>query len=83
MYATIRKYTMTNSRELASRVEEEFVPTLRDIPGFVAYYWIDQGDGTNATVTICDDRTAVTSRRGERPSGFARTRRTPCRARPT
>ena len=59
MHAAIRKYRSANVAELSRRVEEEFVPIVREVPGFVAYYVIDGGDGTVASITICQDRAGV------------------------
>jgi hypothetical protein len=38
------------------------------VPGFVAYYAVDAGDGMASSITICEDRTGVdesTSRAAE------------------
>ena len=59
MYGAIRKYRVSDAGELFRRVEDEFVPMVRDVPGFVAYYVIDGGDGTAASVTICRDEAGV------------------------
>jgi hypothetical protein len=56
MYAVVRRYRATNVPELSRRVQDEFVPQLRDIPGFVAYYVIDGGGGEIASVTVCEDQ---------------------------
>ena len=58
MYATVRRYHgITDPAEAGRRVGEEFVPLLKEIPGFVAYYWIDAGNGVMASVTVYEDRT--------------------------
>ena len=57
MYATIRRYEgVTDPAEDRRRVREEFVPLLKDMPGFVAYYEVDAGNGVMATVSIFEDR---------------------------
>jgi hypothetical protein len=38
-------------------VDEGFVPLLKEQPGFVAYYWIDAGDGAMASMSVFEDRT--------------------------
>jgi hypothetical protein len=45
--------------ELSRRVKDEFVPIVQEVPGFVAYYVIDGGDGTASSVTICESKEAV------------------------
>jgi len=57
MFATVRRYEgVTDPAEAGRRVDEGFVPLLRDIPGFVSYYWIDAGDGVMASMSVFDDR---------------------------
>ena len=59
MYTAIRTYRVTDSAEIARRVEAEFVPIVREVPGFVGYYIVDAGDGTIASITVCTDRAGV------------------------
>jgi hypothetical protein len=56
MYAAIRQYRSGDSAELARRVREEFLPVVSGIPGFRAYYVIDDGAGGIASISLCDDR---------------------------
>lgn len=59
MYGAIRTYRVTDAGELSRRVRDEFVPMVRDVPGFVAYYVVDAGGGTISSITICEDREGV------------------------
>jgi hypothetical protein len=59
MYATIRRYEARDVSELSRRVQEEFVPMVRDIPGFIGYYVVDGGDGKIASITVCEDSAGV------------------------
>jgi hypothetical protein len=45
MYAVVRRYTLKpgGARLLAGRVEREFVPILRSVPGFVSYQLLEGG----------------------------------------
>lgn len=45
MYAVIRRYTVNpgGAKELATRVEREFVPILRSVPGFLHYMYMEGG----------------------------------------
>lgn len=58
MYAVIRKYQFDqrNSEEIDHKVREDFVPLLKKAPGFVAYYWLDTGEGSGASLTVFQDR---------------------------
>jgi hypothetical protein len=61
MHASIRKYRCNPDQlpEAMHRVDEIFAPTLEDMPGFVAYEWVDCGDGIVCSVTICRDHEAA------------------------
>ncbi|QKW07974.1 hypothetical protein HUT18_17850 [Streptomyces sp. NA04227] len=57
MYAVVRRYEgVTDPVEAGRRVDEGFVPLLRQVPGFVAYYWIDAGDGVMVSVSVYDNQ---------------------------
>jgi hypothetical protein len=59
MYASIRQYRSTDAAEVGRRAEEGFVPIVREIGGFSAYYLVDGGDGSLTTVTVAEDEAAV------------------------
>lgn len=57
MYAAVRRYDgVTDPAEVGRRVNEEFVPLLRQIQGLVAYYWIDAGDGVLVSTSVFEDQ---------------------------
>ena len=57
MYATVRRYEgVTDPREAGRRVDEGFVPLISQIPGFVAYYWVDAGGGVMISTTVYQDQ---------------------------
>jgi hypothetical protein len=57
MFATIRRYEgVTDPAEAGRRVDEGFVPLLKQIPGFVAYYWLDASNGLMASMSVFEDR---------------------------
>ena len=37
-------------------MREDFVPLLKDMPGFVAYYEIDAGNGVMVTISVFEDQ---------------------------
>src|ERR671937_254543 len=57
MYATVRRYEgVTDPKEAGRRVKEDFVPLISQIPGFVAYYWIDAGGGVMVSTSVFEDQ---------------------------
>jgi hypothetical protein len=59
MYTVIRTYTTSDPREVTRLVQQEFVPIVKDLPGFIGYYLVDAGDGKIASITVCDEREDV------------------------
>ena len=60
MYATVRRYEgVTNPGEAARRVNEGFVPLISQIPGFVAYYWVDAGSGVMISTSVFQDQASA------------------------
>ena len=58
MYASIREYRTKDNAEVARRAEEGFIPLVRDVPGFSAYYMVDSGDSF-FTITLAEDEAGV------------------------
>ena len=53
MYATTRRYEgVTDPGEAGRRVNEGFVPLISKMPGFVAYYWADAGNGVMVSTSV-------------------------------
>ncbi|MBQ0999629.1 hypothetical protein ACWD6Q_31025 [Streptomyces nigra] len=74
MYAVVRRYEgVTDPAEAGRRVGEEFVPILRQVPGFVAYYWVDAGGGVMLSTGVFEDR-AGAEESTARAAGFVRER---------
>ena len=60
MYATIRRYEgVSNPTEAAQRVNEGFVPLISQIPGFVAYCWVDAGSGVMISTSVFQDQASA------------------------
>jgi len=38
--------------EITQKIQEGFIPLIRQTPGFVAYYWPDTGEGKGASFTL-------------------------------
>ena len=60
MYVAVRRYEgVTNPSEAGRIVNEGFVPLISEIPGFVAYYWVDAGDGVMISTSVYEHKDAV------------------------
>ena len=63
MFAVVRRYSgVTDPEEAGRRVEDQFVEILREVPGFVAYYWVDAGDGVMLSTSVFQDEPGEESR---------------------
>ena len=59
MYVAVRRYEgVTDPRKAGQLVDEGFVPIISEIPGFVAYYWVDAGDSVMVSTSVFEDRSA-------------------------
>jgi hypothetical protein len=56
MFASVRKYTVRRGSvpRLARRVQDSFVPLMRQIRGFRAYYLLDGGPDVLVTISVFD-----------------------------
>ena len=59
MYVAVRRYEgVTDPQKAGQLVDEGFVPLISEIPGFVAYYWVDAGDGVMVSTSVFEDKDA-------------------------
>ncbi|MFE9865586.1 hypothetical protein ACFYPZ_23080 [Streptomyces sp. NPDC005506] len=69
MYAVVRRYEgVTDPAEAGRQVNEGFLPLLRQVQGFVAYYWVDAGGGVMVSMSVFQDPAGAeesTERAGE------------------
>ena len=58
MYAAVRLYRVSpgSTDEMVHRVKEEFVPVIKQVPGFIAYYGVQVGKGELITISMFEDR---------------------------
>ena len=56
MGAVRRHEGITDPAEAGRLVDQSFVPLLEQVPGFVAYYWIDAGDGVMASLSVYENQ---------------------------
>jgi hypothetical protein len=59
MYASVRNYRSSDPAEVIRRADDGFIPLVREVSGFKAYYMVDSGDGGLFTITVCDDQAGV------------------------
>jgi hypothetical protein len=72
MYETVRRYEgVVDPAEAGRRVAEGFVPLVRDIEGFVAYYWTDAGDGVMVSTSIFESPSGIQAS-DEKAAGWVR-----------
>jgi hypothetical protein len=59
MYATVRRYEgVSDPREVARLVNEGFIPIISEMPGFMAYYLADAGDGVLVSTSVFEHKDA-------------------------
>jgi hypothetical protein len=74
MHAVMRRYEgVTDPAEAGRRVSEEFLPLLRQVQGFVAYYFVDAGGGVMVSTSVFQDR-AGAEESTERAGDYVRDR---------
>lgn len=68
MHATVRHYEgITNPEELYRQVQETFLPLMKEIPGYIDYYFVDVGEAGGRMVSVSvfetEDGTAESNKR--------------------
>jgi hypothetical protein len=58
MYAVIQQYQFDPkaSEEINRQVQEGLVCILDKAPGFVAYYWLNTGEGVGSSLSVFEDK---------------------------
>ena len=60
VYRSVRRYEgVTDPSEAGRLVEEGFIPIISEVPGFVAYYWVDAGDGVMVSTSVYEDQSGA------------------------
>ena len=53
MYAAVRRFEgVTDSQKVVQVAKEGFLPLISEMPGFVAYYLVDAGDGVTVATSV-------------------------------
>jgi hypothetical protein len=59
MYAAVRRFEgVTDTQKVVQVAEEGFVPIISEMPGFVAYYLVDAGDGVTVSTSVFENKDA-------------------------
>jgi hypothetical protein len=59
MYVAVRRYEgITDSQKVGQLVEEDYMPIISEMPGFVAYYCVDAGDGVMVSISVFEHKDA-------------------------
>jgi antibiotic biosynthesis monooxygenase len=61
MFAAIRRYHTDpeSIEEVVRKVNEDFVPLISDMPGFVVYIALNAGQGEYGTVSVFEDQASA------------------------
>jgi len=59
MYVAVRRYDgVRDSQKVAQLVEKDFLPIISEMPGFIAYYCVDAGDGMMVSTSVFEHKDA-------------------------
>jgi hypothetical protein len=59
MYVAVRRYEgVSDSQKVTQLVDEGFIPIISEMPGFVAYYFVDAGDGVMVSTSVFEHKDA-------------------------
>jgi hypothetical protein len=59
MYVAVRRFEgVSDPQKVAQVAEEGFVPIISDLPGFVAHYTLDAGDGVMVGISVFEHKAA-------------------------
>ena len=59
MYVAVRRFEgVRDSQKVLQVAKEGFLPILSEMPGFVAYYLVDAGDGVTVSTSVFEHKDA-------------------------
>ena len=60
MFITVRRYEgVTDQSEVIRQVNEGFLPIVSEIEGFVAYYFVDAGEGVLVSTGVFEHKSGA------------------------
>ena len=59
MYVAVRRYEgVSDPQKVAEVAREGFIPIISEMPGFIAYYLVDAGDGVMVSTSVFEHKDA-------------------------
>jgi hypothetical protein len=59
MYAAVRRFEgVSDPQKVVQVAKEGFLPIISEMPGFVAYYLVDAGDGVTVATSVFEHKDA-------------------------
>jgi len=58
MYVAVRRYEGVTDPQKVAQVAQDFVPIISEVPGFVAPYFADAGDGVTVATSVLEHKDA-------------------------
>jgi hypothetical protein len=59
LYVAVRRFEgVSDSQKVAQVAEEGFLPIISELPGFVAHYTVDAGDGVMVGISVFEHKAA-------------------------
>jgi heme-degrading monooxygenase HmoA len=58
MYIAVRRYEGVRDPQKVAQVAKDFVPIISQMPGFVAHYVVDAGDGVMVATSVFEHKDA-------------------------
>ena len=59
MFAIIRRYQSRSEAEVSEKVRHEFLPIISKATGFLEYFVVNEGFGSQFSISIFEDRDAA------------------------
>jgi hypothetical protein len=58
MYVAVRRYEGVSDPQKVAQVAQDFLPIISELPGFVAHYFVDAGDGVMVATSVFEHKDA-------------------------
>jgi len=58
MYVAVRRFEGVRDPQKVAQVAQDFLPIISELPGFVAHYLVDAGDGVMVATSVFEHKDA-------------------------